>query len=100
MGVEDMTGFFHVGLAISCRSNLLTERGVRTCLEPDAEGRLSIPYIQGVARIPAGFDRVGIIRPQPHAGSLLLRAESGAEAEVRCEIDFLRTGQLPGLEFS
>jgi hypothetical protein len=51
MGLEDITGFFHVGSAASCRPNLLTERGIRICLEPYAQGKLSIAYIQGVAQI-------------------------------------------------
>jgi hypothetical protein len=98
LGVEDITGFFHVGLAASCRPNLLSERGIRTCLAPDAEGWLSISYIQGVARVPAGFDRVAVIEPQPTGGSVVLHAESGIAVEVRCHVDFLRTGTLPGLE--
>jgi hypothetical protein len=100
LGVEDMTGFFHVGLAASCRQNVLNAHGVRTCLEPSADGRLSIPYIQGIARIPAGFDRVAMIEPKMHGGGVLLMAESGALVEVGCQFDFLRTGNLSGLEFS
>jgi hypothetical protein len=98
MGIEDITGFFHVGLAASSRENLLTENGVRTCLAPEADGRLSIPYIQGVARIHTGFDRVAAIEPSPHHGIVLLRAESGATVEVRCQADFLYTGTLPELD--
>jgi hypothetical protein len=95
-----MTGFFHAGLAASCRPNPLSERGVRTCLQPDAEGRLSIPYIQGVARIPAGFDRVARVESGPDDSSIRIYAESGAMVEVRCQTAFLRTGVLPGLEIS
>jgi hypothetical protein len=98
LGVEDITGFFHLGLAASCRPNLLSERGIRTCLAPDAEGRLSISYIQGVARVPAAFDRVATIEPQPAGGTVVLHAESGIAVEVRCHVDFLRTGTLLGLE--
>ena len=100
MGIEDITGFFHVGLAASCRPNLLTERGIRTCLEPDADARLSIPYIQGVARIPTGFDRVAAIEPRPSGEGVRLVAQSGLSVEMACEIDFLRTGKLPGLKDS
>ena len=100
LGVEDMTGFFHAGLAASCRPNPLSERGVRTCLQPDAEGRLSIPYIQGVTRIPAGFDRVASVESGPDDSSIRIYAESGALVEVRCQTAFLRTGVLPGLEIS
>lgn len=84
MGIEDITGFFQVGLAASCRPNLLTQRGIRTCLEPDAEGPLSITYIQGVARIPAGFDQVATIRREQHGGDIFLVAESGVVVPVRC----------------
>jgi hypothetical protein len=98
MGIEDITSFFHIGLSASCRPNLLTKRGIRTCLEPDAHGRLSIPYIQGVARIPAGFDRLAEIRPTQGRDAISLIADSGASVEVRCEIDFLRTGQLSNLD--
>ena len=97
MGIEDITAFFHVGLAPSCKPNSLTERGIRTCLEPDARGGLSIPYIQGVARIPQGFDRVTAI--EPLRGGLVLTADSGAVVETPCEIDFLHTGTLGGLDF-
>jgi hypothetical protein len=98
LGVEDITGFFHVGLAASCRPNGLSERGIRTCLAPDAEGRLSIPYVQGVARVPAGFDRVATIEPRPAGGNVVLHAESGIAVEVPCHVDFLRTCALPGVE--
>jgi hypothetical protein len=97
LGVEDITGFFHVGLAASCRPNLLSERGIRTCLAPNAEGRLSISYIQGVARVPRGFDRVAMIEPHRTGGSVVLHAESEVAVEVGCHVDFLRTGTLPGL---
>jgi hypothetical protein len=95
LGVEDITAFFHVGLAESCRPNLLTERSVPTCLKPDGEGRLSIPYIQGLTRIPKDFERVAKIEPQSHGAGILLIAESGAVVEVRCQLDFLLTGKLP-----
>jgi hypothetical protein len=98
LGVEDITAFFHVGLAASCRENLLNRRGVRTCLMPDALGHLSIFYIQGVARIPANFDRVANIDGQWHNGRIVLHADAGPTVTVRCHLNFLRTGKLPGLE--
>jgi hypothetical protein len=94
MGVEDMTGFFQMGLAASCRSNALTELGIRTCLDPEANGSLSIPYIQGVARIPEGFDRVAAIEKESNGRCVRIRAASGPEVLVPCEVEFLRSGQL------
>lgn len=100
LGVEDITAFFHIGLNSSCRTNMLNERGIPTCLNPDAAGSLSIPYIQGVARIPAEFDEVLDVEPQPGQAGILLRAKSAVVVEVSCRIDFLRTGLLPELGFT
>jgi len=97
MGIEDMTGYFDLGLAASRRDNPLTQRGVRTSLDPDAEGRVSIPYIQGVARIPNGFDRVAAIEALRGEDRILLRADSGIEVTLACHAEFLETGQLPEL---
>lgn len=57
MAIEDVTAYFHDGIAASCERNALADLGVRTCLAPDARGRLTLTYMQGVARLPAGFDR-------------------------------------------
>ena len=98
MGIEDITGFFHVGRAASCRENSLNRRGIATCLHPDARGSLSIFYIQGVAHIPPDFDCVADIEGHWRDNNILLRAESGAAVAVRCHLEFLRMGTLPGLE--
>jgi len=98
MGIEDITGFFHVGIAASCRENALSRRGIRTTLIPDGHGQLSIPYIQGVARIPPGFDRVLNIEGGASSDRINVRAESGRTVTIECQVDFLRTGRLPGLE--
>jgi len=97
MGVEDMTGYFDMGLAASCRRNRLTERGVRTALYPDEEGGIFIPYIQGVARIPHGFDRVAAIEAPRAEDRIFLRADSGIEITFPCHAEFLKTGQIPQL---
>jgi hypothetical protein len=100
LGVEDVTAFFHVGTAASCRENALTERGIRTCLEPDSRGCLSIKYIQGVTRIPPEFDRIADIEIDARKELVLMRADSGATVSVPCDVDFLRTGVLKRLEMT
>jgi hypothetical protein len=97
MAIEDITAYFHAGLAASSRDNSLNVRGIPTCLRPDAHGRLSISYLQGVARIPADFDCVADIEGHWRDNSIVLRAASGAAVAVHCHLDFLRTGTLPGL---
>lgn len=97
MGIEDMTGYFDMGLAASCRDNPLTARGIKTSLHPDGDGRISIPYIQGVARIPQGFDQVAAIEAPRAEDRILLRAASGIEVTLPCHTEFLENGQIPEL---
>ncbi|HXR92586.1 MAG TPA: hypothetical protein VN750_20150 [Steroidobacteraceae bacterium] len=97
MGIEDMTGYFDMGLAASRLRNPLTDRGVRTSLDPNGEGRISIPYIQGVARIPHGFDQVAEIEALNGGNRILLRADSGIEVTLPCYAEFLKAGQIPEL---
>jgi hypothetical protein len=96
MGIEDVTAFFHVGIAASCAENALSRQGIRTCIGAQRDARVSIPYIQGVARIPMGFDRVVSIERAAH-DRICLVAESGAAVEVGCRLDFLHEGRLPGI---
>jgi hypothetical protein len=95
--VEDMTGFFHMGLAASVRPNSLNQRGVRTSLEPGTDGRISIPYIQGVARIPREFDCVNSIIATRNARTILLVADSGSAVEVPCFTSFIETLDIPNI---
>ncbi|NQU43524.1 hypothetical protein HQ520_09570 [bacterium] len=95
MGIEDMTGFFHFGLAASSRDNLLTRHGIPTAHRPD-EGNLSLPYIQGVALVEPGFDRVASIDVEDD-DTIVLIAESGVRAKAPCRAAFVNTGKLEGL---
>jgi len=98
LGIEDITAYFHVGAAASLRANKLQERGIRTHLLPDSSGRLPLNYIQGVARVPPEFDTVARIETSG-AGRVSLISASGASVQAPCEVDFLRTGKLTGLDF-
>jgi len=98
MGIEDITAFFHVGIAASCAENALSRRGIRTCVDATGDGRLSIAYIQGVARVPVGFDRVASIERGTHGNHVCLIAESGVSVDIPCHVDFLRDAPLPGLD--
>ena len=98
LGIEDITAYFHVGLNASLRPNPLSERGVPTCLKPGRGGRISIPYIQGVARVPEQFDCVTAINAGRNEIELV--AKTGVAVRVSCQVDFLRTGRLHGLNFS
>ena len=96
MGVENICGFFHEGLASSSEENLLNKKGVRTCHILKRDETLRIPYIQGVARIGKDFDRVKAIE-MDEKGKIRLVAHSGAMEEISCDWEFIHSGRLRNL---
>jgi hypothetical protein len=96
MGIEDMTGFFHVGLAASARENKLNAQGIVTSHQLSPEQTFTVNYIQGVAAIPEDFDVVAGIRAED-AGHVTLTAASGARVTVPCAVDFIHSGTIDGL---
>jgi hypothetical protein len=90
MGLEEVTSYFHLGLAESARKNPLSGRGWPTCLPLEAKKPLVVPYIMGVARVPAGFDRVASIRAVRGNRAVLLKSASGRRVEAAVELDFLQ----------
>ncbi len=94
MGLEEVTSFFHHGLAESARTNAISAKGYPTCLRLDARKPLVVNYIMGVARIPAGFHRVASIQTLPGNQGIGLRSGSGKRTETPVDLTFLfdRTG--------
>jgi hypothetical protein len=90
MGLEEVTSYFHTGLAESARKNPLSQKGFPTCLKLDASKPLVVNYIMGVAMIPAGFDRVTSIQTEKGNRSVILKSDSGRRARVAVNTDFLR----------
>ena len=58
MGIEDVTAFFHQGLAESAAANVLSKRGIKTHLLLNPRQPLAVKYIMGLAAIPKEFERV------------------------------------------
>jgi hypothetical protein len=96
LGLEDVMGYFSLGLAESAAENELTRRGVATCRKVMPGEVLRIPYIQGLVRLPPHVDRIVAVR-QGSAGKLLLAAANGSEFSAACRWEFLRDGLIPGL---
>jgi hypothetical protein len=88
MGIEDVTGYFHYGLAESAKPNPLSRRGIPTVLQLTPKKPVMIPYIMGVAEIRSGFDRVKEIRKSGEGIEFV--AASGKRATCAVEVDFLR----------
>jgi hypothetical protein len=81
LGLEDVCAFFADGLVPSTQDNALSKQGVRTAVELDATKPTEIRYIQGAARVPAGFDRVKRI-DFSKAGQIGLVSDSGQTVTV------------------
>lgn len=92
LGLEDVTAFFADGLVPSTRPNVLTEAGIPTALELSKDHPTAVNYIQGVAKIPAGFDVVKTVRFTP--GHATFVSESGKEVTVPVRHEFLKSGKL------
>ena len=90
MGLEEVTSYYAVGLAESARPNPISRKGLPTCLILSPKTPLVVPYIMGVAAIPAGFDRVTSIRGARGNQAILLKSATGRQAEAAVNLDFLR----------
>ncbi len=92
MGLEEVTSYFHLGLAESARKNLISDRGFRTCLRLNPRKSLAISYIMGVAKIPAGFDQVVSIQAASGNQGVILQSANGKRAKAKVSLDFLLAG--------
>jgi len=92
LGLEDVTGCFADGLAASAGENALTKEGVATALTLSADRPTAIHYIQGVAKIPAGFDVVKTATFQP--GEVTFTSAAGPSVTIPVRHEFLKTGKL------
>lgn len=92
LGLEDVTSHFADGLASSMAENVLSKQGVPTTVELSADRPTEVNYIQGVARIPSGFDRVASIEFGP--GQITLIAPAGQRVVVPVKHEFVKSGKL------
>lgn len=96
MGLEEVTAYFHLGLAESARPNPLSRRGFPTCVLMSPTKPFTVRYIMGVSAVPAGFDRVIAVDADLKRHSVTLHAASGKKARASVRVDFLFRGIQPG----
>ena len=89
MGVEDITGCFHYGAALSAKSNALNKQGVKTSVTPTTKRPLYVNYISGLAAIPKNFDRVSDILVE--SNQIILFSECGASVRTPVNTEFLQS---------
>jgi hypothetical protein len=90
IGIEEITSYFHVGLAESVKKSALSKRGIPTSVTLNPKRPLIVNYIFGVAAIPAGFDHVKEVVAGD--GEMELRSRSGKRVKTACDVSFLRSG--------
>ena len=86
LGLEDVTSYFHFGLATSAASNPVSRRGIPTVLRLDPHRPLVVPYIMGVTAISRGFDTVQ--RIDFRYDHIVLRAASGKIVRHAVDLSF------------
>jgi hypothetical protein len=92
LGLEDACGFFAEGLKASCEPNVLTRKGIPTAIELSPERPTCVNYIQGVIKIPAGFETVR--SAQFESGKVTFFSITGKQVTTAVNWEFLKTGRL------
>lgn len=92
LGLEDVTAFFAHGLAASTKENVLTKEGVETAVQLSADKPTAVNYIQGVVKIPEGFENVQSLEFAP--GEVTFVSTTGKRVTAPVRHEFLRTGKL------
>ena len=87
VGVEEVTSFFHLGLAESAKPNLLTRAGGPTAVQLRPDRPLRVAHILALAAIPRGFDAVNSIVPAK--GGVTLVSRSGRKVFAPLDLDFV-----------
>lgn len=92
LGLEDVCGYFAMGLAASVKKNELNEKGILTAHKLSPLRPTAVNYIQGVTRVPKGFGRVRTARfPE---GMATFVGESGKTATAAVDHGFLFSGAI------
>ena len=91
LGMEEITAYFHYGLARSAAPNSLRKQGIPTTVELDPNEPLVVNYIMAACPTPAGFGRVTDIQ-QRDAETVTLVDENGTEVEMALALGFLTEG--------
>jgi len=87
MGLEEVTSYFHHGLAESVRKNPLNQGGFPTAIELSKHHPLTVRYVMAVQSIPAGFDRVSDIKLRD--GHAILHSRSGKRVAAPMDTSFI-----------
>jgi hypothetical protein len=94
MGLEEVTSYFHYGLAESARQNPASGQGYATCHQFDPTKPVTVNYIMAVAAVPTGFDQVDSIAVSAKRDAVQLRSVSGRNVLIPLDVSFLKTHKV------
>lgn len=89
MGLEELTSYFHDGLAESVRKNPLSSAGYPTAVQLNAKSPFTVNYIMAALPTPKGFDRVKLITALPKGRGVKLTSTSGKSISAKLDLAFL-----------
>ncbi len=89
LGLEEVTSYFHFGLAESAAPNPLSKAGIPTVLRLRRDRVTTISTIMGVVALPRRFDRLKSLRLG--GNHLVALAESGAVAHHPIDLSFFQS---------
>jgi hypothetical protein len=90
LGLEEVTSYFHTGLAESAAHNALVSQGYPTCLQLDPAHPTAINYIMACVPVPAGFDHVVAIELAAGGAGVQVQSGGGPSVTVPLDLDFLK----------
>ena len=96
LGMEENCSYFAEGLVPSITPNVISKAGFPTAVAFSPDKPTVVNLIQGVAKIPAGFNTVKTVAFSP--GKVTFTSHTGKKVAVEVEWDFLKTGKLKPAE--
>lgn len=88
LGLEEVTSYFHLGIAESTRPNPLSRAGIPTSVTLSPKTPYRVATILAVVALPAGFDEVASV--QAVEGGAEVVARSGKRAKTPLDLNFVR----------
>ncbi|MBT4222942.1 MAG: hypothetical protein HOD72_00610 [Opitutae bacterium] len=88
LGIEDVTAYYHVGIAESVKKNALRDKGFITHIQLRDRNPFTVNHILGMANIPPGFDIVKKLKPINNS-SIQITSQSGKQAIAKVDSRFL-----------
>ncbi len=92
IGLEEVCAFFAEGIEASLKKNPVSEEGIATSVVFPRKGALRVNSIQGVVKIPKGFDRVKTVRFSREGVEFV--SEAGPAIAAAVEWSFVTSGEL------